>query len=88
KNLEKKAKKLNLDDKIIFLGFVAYDKLGIYYQLGNVFINASLFETQGLTYIEALAASLPCVVRFDQALEGVIKHEQNGFFYHKQEQLI
>ncbi|MFT2804814.1 glycosyltransferase [Candidatus Phytoplasma asteris] len=88
KNLEKKAKKLNLDDKIIFLGFVAYDKLGIYYQLGNVFINASLFETQGLTYIEALAASLPCVVRFDQALEGVIKHEQNGFFYHNQEQLI
>ncbi|GLH60646.1 hypothetical protein [Paulownia witches'-broom phytoplasma] len=32
------------------------------------------FETQGLTYIEALAASLPCVVRFDQTLEGAIKH--------------
>jgi 1,2-diacylglycerol 3-alpha-glucosyltransferase len=88
KNLEKKAKKLKLYDKIIFLGFVPYDNLGIYYQLGSVFINASLFETQGLTYIEALAASLPCVVRFDQALEGVIQHKQNGLFYHTQEQLI
>ncbi|MFT2804568.1 glycosyltransferase [Candidatus Phytoplasma asteris] len=74
--------------KILKKEINVYVWLGIYYQLGNVFINASLFETQGLTYIEALAASLPCVVRFDQALDGLIDNGNNVFFYHQKEELI
>ncbi|WP_261974246.1 alpha-monoglucosyldiacylglycerol synthase [Poinsettia branch-inducing phytoplasma] len=87
-NLIKKVKKLGLNDKIIFLGFLAYQQLGLYYQLGDVFLNASLFETQGLTYIEALAASLPLLVRYDPVLEGVIQEGENGLFYRTKEELI
>jgi 1,2-diacylglycerol 3-alpha-glucosyltransferase len=87
-NLQKQTRKLGLSDKIIFLGFISYNQLGLYYQLGNVFINASLFETQGLTYIEALAASLPLLVRYDQVLEGVIQEGKNGLFFRTKEELI
>ncbi|MBP5835767.1 glycosyltransferase [Candidatus Phytoplasma meliae] len=88
KNLIKQAKKLGISDKVIFLGFIPYEQLGVYYQLGDVFINASLFETQGLTYIEALAASLPLIVRYDQVLSDIVKDGQNGFFYYQKDELI
>ncbi|WP_323847527.1 MAG: glycosyltransferase [Phytoplasma sp.] len=88
KNLQKKVKKLNLKDKIIFLNFVPNDQIGLYYQLGSVFLNASLFETQGLTYIEALSASLPVVARYDEALDGVIQNNENGFLYNDKEEFF
>ncbi|MBP5835816.1 glycosyltransferase [Candidatus Phytoplasma meliae] len=88
KNLSKQAKKLGISDKVIFLGFIPYEQLGVYYQLGDVFINASLFETQGLTYIEALAASLPLIVRYDQVLSDIVKDGQNGFFYYQKDELV
>lgn len=87
-NLKKQVAKLKLTDKVIFLGFIHYDRLGLYYQLGDVFLNASLFETQGLTYIEALSAGLPVLVRYDVCLTGVIQDGQNGLFYHNQQELI
>ncbi|MEZ0180160.1 glycosyltransferase ['Camptotheca acuminata' phytoplasma] len=88
KSLQKKVKKLNLQDKIIFLGFVPNDQTGLYYQLGDVFLNASLFETQGLTFIEALSASLPVVARYDEALKGVVEHGKNGFFYQNEKEFV
>ncbi|MGA0448037.1 MAG: glycosyltransferase [Candidatus Phytoplasma pyri] len=86
--LEQQVKKLNIVNNIIFLGFIPYEKLGLYYQLGNVFLSASLFETQGLTYIEALAAALPLVARYDVVLEKVIVHGKNGFFFHSPQELV
>ncbi|MDC9032207.1 glycosyltransferase [Columbia Basin potato purple top phytoplasma] len=80
-NLQNKVKKLNLQDKIIFLNFIPNNQIGLYYQLGDVFVNASLFETQGLTFIEALSSALPVLARYDEALDGVIENRKNGFFY-------
>lgn len=80
-NLQNKVKKINLQDKIIFLNFIPNNQIGLYYQLGDVFVNASLFETQGLTFIEALSSALPVLARYDEALDGVIENQKNGFFY-------
>ncbi|WP_341266649.1 glycosyltransferase [Candidatus Phytoplasma fraxini] len=88
KHLQKKVQKLNLKEKIIFLDFIPNDQIGLYYQLGHVFVNASLFETQGLTFIEALAASLPVIARYDEALNKVIQNNQNGFFYNNEQEFL
>ena len=40
--------------------------------MSDVFCSASITETQGLTFIEAMAASLPVLARYDQNLEETL----------------
>lgn len=54
--------------------------------MGDIFVCASTSETQGLTYVEALANRLPCVCRFDTCLENVIINERNGYLYNSYEE--
>lgn len=82
-SLKRLVKTLNLNDKIKFTGEVQYKDIPIYYQLGDLFVNASITETQGLTYIEALASSLPMLVKFDINLSNVIIENVNGKFFYK-----
>lgn len=87
KDIQERIKKENLTEKTIFTGIVPWQNIGLYYQLGDVFINASVSETQGLTYIEALAAELPLIVRYDKVLENVVNDEVNGLFFHETPEL-
>lgn len=86
--LEKYVKKNQASDYIRFLGFVKHEIVGLYYQIGDVFLNASTTETQGLTYIEALAASLPIVVRYDQVFDQFVEDRKNGIFFKEKEELV
>ncbi|MFA5692829.1 MAG: glycosyltransferase [Acholeplasmataceae bacterium] len=85
--LDQHIKKLKANDFIITLGFITYDKVPLYYQMADVFLNASTTETQGLTYIEALAASLPIIVRKDEVFEDFVINNENGIFFEKTEEL-
>ncbi|MFJ7971962.1 glycosyltransferase family 4 protein [Psychrobacillus sp. NPDC096389] len=80
-NLEELAIKLRIKDQTIFAGERPWDSIGMYYQLGDVFISASQSETQGLTYIEALASGLPLVAKADQCLDGVLQNGVNGYTF-------
>ncbi len=84
--LEKLARELELRDRVIFAGMVQPDNVGVYYKAGDVFISASRSETQGLTYIEAMACGLPTLCRKDHCLDAVIEHGCNGFEYDSPEQ--
>ena len=50
-------------------------------KVGDIFVSASRSETQGLTYIEAMASGLPLLCRKDDCLSGVLLPEVNGFAY-------
>lgn len=80
-SLEEYAKKLNVFDNIIFTGMVPPEEIAAYYQIGDVFVSASNSETQGLTYVEALASGLPALCRKDPCLDGVIMDGFNGWQY-------
>ncbi|WP_026885612.1 glycosyltransferase family 4 protein [Clostridium beijerinckii] len=86
--LENKAKELEIDNKVIFSGERPWNEIHVYYQIGDVFVSASQSETQGLTYIEALASGLPVVAKADKCLEGVLKDNINGYMFYNQEDLI
>ena len=58
---------------VIFAGMVPPEEVPDWYRLGDLFVSASSSETQGLTYIEALAAGVPALCRADPCLEGVIR---------------
>jgi 1,2-diacylglycerol 3-alpha-glucosyltransferase len=79
--LEKKAKKIGIDENVIFTGMINPQDIHKYYKLGDIFVSASKSETQGLTYLEALASGLPAVCREDLCLRKVIINEYNGFVY-------
>ena len=57
--LEQESARLGLQGQVVFAGMVKPQEVGDYYRLGDVFVSASNSETQGLTYIEALANALP-----------------------------
>lgn len=79
--LEQQVHDLGLECQILFTGMVPPEVVPRYYQTGNLFVSASTSETQGLTYIEALASGLPLLCRRDPCLEGVIAEGQNGWQY-------
>ena len=84
-NLETLAKKLQITDQVIFTGMIAPEEVGRYYKLGDVFVCASSSETQGITYIEALACGLPALCRKDECLDQVVTDGYNGFQYENYE---
>jgi len=81
KEMKALVKHYAIETKVVFTGMVDPKEVYKYYQLGDVFVCASNSETQGLTYIEALASGLPAVCRKDLCLQGVIENGENGFLY-------
>lgn len=79
--LEKLAEELDIQEKTVFTGMINPKEVGKYYQLGDVFVCASNSETQGITYIEALASGVPALCRKDECLNQVITDGYNGFQY-------
>ena len=86
--LEHLTDELKLNDKVIFAGARPWDDIYLYYRLGDAFVGASLSETQGLTYIEAMASGLPVIAKEDRCLDGVLLEGENGFFFNDNEKLI
>lgn len=88
KRLEEAAEEYGIARQTIFAGEVLWDRVSLYYQLGDVFVNASQSETQGITYTEALASGLPVVAMEDPCLDGVVRHGANGFLFREQADFI
>lgn len=81
KELEKEAHEMGLDGRVIFSGMIEPARVPLYYQMGDVFLCASKSETQGITYIEAMASGVPVLCRRDDCLQDVIDDGINGMCY-------
>ncbi len=77
-NLNQLTKKLKIDTITTFVGKVMWEKVPLYYKLFDVFATASTTETQGLTVIEAMAASIVPVCIHDESFLNVIVDGLNG----------
>lgn len=80
-NLEKQAEEMGIAHKVIFCGMVKPENVPLYYQMGDIFLCASKSETQGITYIEAMASGVPVICRMDDCLKNVVEHGVNGMVY-------
>lgn len=81
------AHELGIVDSVVFAGMQPWHEIGKFYQLGDVFVSASTSETQGLTFAEAMAASLPVLARRDESIEGLIQDHYNGQLFETYEEL-
>ncbi len=87
-DLKEMAKELDIDDVVIFTGSKDSDIVPSYYHASSLFVSASLSETQGLTFIEAMASGIPVLARYDYNLEDVIVDGRNGYFFNSEDELV
>ena len=59
-DLKEQAKKLEIQDYVIFTGMIAPSETALYYKAADFFISASTSETQGLTYLESFSQWNAC----------------------------
>ncbi len=85
--LESLAQELGVSDSVIFAGQKPWEYIGKYYAVGDVFTTASTSETQGLTYIEAMAAKIPVVAKRDQSVKDIITDGETGLYFDEPEEL-
>ena len=81
KELQDLTVSLGIQKKVIFTGKCDPSETQDYYRLGDYFASASITETQGLTFMEAMAAHLIVLARYDDNLVGTIKDGETGFFF-------
>lgn len=87
KELKHAAKKAGASKSILFAGEKPWADIGKYYQAGDLFVTASTTETQGLTYVEAMAAKVPVLAKKDDSIAGIIDHGITGHYFDKDEEL-
>ena len=85
---KKFVKDNNLDSFIYFVGKKPFNEVPYYYQSADAFISASTSETQGLTYIEALASGLPIIVRKDDVLDDILIENKNGISFNDENDIF
>ena len=79
---------LKMNKFVIFVGEVSSLEVPFYYHLANIYTSASITETQGLTFMEAMAAGNIVLARFDHNLTGTIINGQTGFFFADDESFV
>jgi len=88
KSLFEQVAELELEDKVIFTGMVNHEDIGDYYQMANVFVSSSDTETQGLTFIEAMAANRPFVAIHSPYLDNLVDNEAIGTLVSDYDELL
>lgn len=72
---------LGIDDIVTFIGAVPASEVPFYYHIADIYTSASITETQGLTFMEALVSGDMVIARFDDNLTGTIIEGKTGFFF-------
>jgi glycosyltransferase involved in cell wall biosynthesis len=75
--LKSLAKKLGLAD-IVFAGAIPHTEIAAWYQMSDLFLFASLTDTQGIVILEALASGLGVIALRDAAFTDIVINGKNG----------
>lgn len=81
KDLEAQAKRLGIDKAVIFTGKVPNGQLLPYYAACDVFLTASLSDTNSISMLEAMSMGLPIIQREDVINKGQVVENVNGFIF-------
>jgi Glycosyltransferase len=80
------AHDLNISDNVIFTGKVPLTRIPNYYHLASLFVTPSKSETQGLTVVEAMAASIPVIAANDDAFRDIVIEGLNGYLFNSEDE--
>lgn len=80
-NLVDLTKKLNISNKVLFLGYVRYDKLNSLYNLADIYVLTSEQEGLSVSLLEALSAAVPVISTNIVGNPEVIIHNETGLLF-------
>ena len=81
------ADSYGLEDYVYFGDKRPFDEVPHYYHSASAFVSASITETQGMTYIEAMASGLVTFARHDESTVDLVKDGVNGYFFDDADEL-
>ena len=87
-NYKKTVKEYGIDKNVIFVGKVPWEDVPQYYRLADVFATASTSETQGLTVIEAMAASVAPLCINDESFKNTVEDGYNGEIFKDEDEYV
>jgi 1,2-diacylglycerol 3-alpha-glucosyltransferase len=82
------SKRLGIDDVTFFVGKVPWEDIPKYYRAADVFATASTSETQGLTVIEAMAASVAPICIDDESFRNTVIDGLNGRIFKDKDEYV
>lgn len=80
--LEAEAKKLGVQDNIVFTGVV--NNVERYLMENDLYVHSATYEPFGLVLLEAMASGLPVVCLDGKGNRDIIEQGQNGFMIYEQ----
>jgi 1,2-diacylglycerol 3-alpha-glucosyltransferase len=80
------ARQLGVESQVHFLGIIPNEELPSYYAACDVFVYASLSETQGLVVTEALYSGAPIVALKGPGIQDIVMNKITGFLVEGDEQ--
>lgn len=86
--LELLTHELKISQFVDFIGPVPASEVPFYYHLADIYTSASLTETQGLTFMEAMSSGTMVLARYDDNLSDTIIDGQTGFFFTDEESFV
>ncbi|MFA6096926.1 MAG: glycosyltransferase [Candidatus Paceibacterota bacterium] len=78
KDLEAMVKDFGIENDVVFTGLVNKEEIISLYQASDIFVFASLTETQGLVAVEAMSAGIPAVAVRASGIEDMIISGEDG----------
>lgn len=86
--LDQLVERENIRKYCYFVGAVKSQDVAFYYHIANIYTSASITETQGLTFMEAMASKCIVLARFDDNLSGTIIEGETGFFFTNEDSFV
>ena len=85
---KKMASDFGIEDVVRFTDKVVPSEVPSYYNAADMFVSASLSETQGLTFIEAMASGLAVFARERNILSDLIDEDESGYYFDDANMLV
>ena len=85
--LEEQARALGIEDMVTFTGRVEHEDLPPYYALCDVYVTASLSDTNSISMLEGMCSGLPVLQRNDPLNADQVRDGKNGFNFNSPEEM-
>ena len=87
--LEQQAKDLGIGSMVVFTGAGPHDQMPPYYASCDVYVTASLSDTNSISMLEGMATGLPVLRRYDALNENVdqVRDGVNGYIFNSPEEM-